>query len=230
MNVALVRERALHTMNRPGETFKRLWRGLTAVGWKARMPTGLSVDYKYIKPGVTGQLDVTKKGVDFFVEPTPIQDNTELPILEATEFSIPEPTEYVHRSCIREGEVEQKNEIKLNEDDPVRLFDSEAFLEALRCEIWFDVTAPDDINKSSDGESENVMADSNMVDDDGVESDYENVTLSDSEDEVEPTFRATKDEMRELTSSGWKVYGADHSGNLVLYRICQMTPLLFCIC
>ncbi|POM71037.1 Hypothetical protein PHPALM_12451 [Phytophthora palmivora] len=130
------------------------------------MPTGLSVNYTYIKPGMMGQMDVTKKG-----EPTHIQDNTELPILEATELTIPEPTEYAHRSCIREGEVEQKNESKLNEDDPVRPFDGEAFLEALHSEISFDVTAPDDINKSSDGESEDVMTNSNMVDDDGVGSD-----------------------------------------------------------
>ncbi|KAJ8531744.1 hypothetical protein ON010_g14218 [Phytophthora cinnamomi] len=55
-------------MNGPGEKkFKRLWRELTATGWKERKPKGFSVDYSYVKPGVAGRLDVSKMGVDFFV-------------------------------------------------------------------------------------------------------------------------------------------------------------------
>ncbi|OWY92364.1 hypothetical protein PHMEG_00038668 [Phytophthora megakarya] len=54
-------------MNSPWEeTIKMLSRELTAAGWKARKPTGLSVDYTYVKPGISGRLDATRKGKDFF--------------------------------------------------------------------------------------------------------------------------------------------------------------------
>ncbi|OWZ23526.1 hypothetical protein PHMEG_0001593 [Phytophthora megakarya] len=45
-----------------------LWRELTAAGWKARKPTGLCVEYTYVKPGISGRLDSTRKGEDFFVD------------------------------------------------------------------------------------------------------------------------------------------------------------------
>eukprot|EP00644_Phytophthora_capsici_P016096 jgi/Phyca11/115422/e_gw1.28.453.1 len=49
------------------KTFKQLWRQLSAEGWKARKPKGLSIDFTYVKPGVKGQLDPSKRGKDFFV-------------------------------------------------------------------------------------------------------------------------------------------------------------------
>ncbi|ETL85036.1 hypothetical protein L917_15297 [Phytophthora nicotianae] len=36
--------------------FRKLWNKLIKSGWKARQPTGLEVDYTYVKPGVVGKL------------------------------------------------------------------------------------------------------------------------------------------------------------------------------
>ncbi|POM76387.1 Hypothetical protein PHPALM_6377 [Phytophthora palmivora] len=59
-------------MNGPGEkTFKQLWRQLSGEGWKACKPTGLSVDFTYLKPGVKGRLNKSQRGVEIFIG-TPI--------------------------------------------------------------------------------------------------------------------------------------------------------------
>ncbi|OWZ01756.1 hypothetical protein PHMEG_00026797 [Phytophthora megakarya] len=49
------------------KTFKMLLRELMAAEWKARKSTDLSVDYTYVNPGISGRLDSTRKGKDFFV-------------------------------------------------------------------------------------------------------------------------------------------------------------------
>ncbi|ETP13203.1 hypothetical protein F441_11555 [Phytophthora nicotianae CJ01A1] len=55
-------------MNAPNEKpFKQLWRELSKAGWKSRKPMGLSVDYTYVMPGVTGRLNIEKRGVVYFV-------------------------------------------------------------------------------------------------------------------------------------------------------------------
>ncbi|ETN14351.1 hypothetical protein PPTG_22233 [Phytophthora nicotianae INRA-310] len=55
-------------MNAPNEKpFKQLWRELSKAGWKSRKPKGLSVDYTYVMPGVTGRLNIEKRGVEYFV-------------------------------------------------------------------------------------------------------------------------------------------------------------------
>ncbi|EGZ17085.1 hypothetical protein PHYSODRAFT_502318 [Phytophthora sojae] len=54
-------------MNGPGEkTFKQLWRELCKEGCKARKPTGVAKDHRYVKPGIKGRLDGAKRGIDFF--------------------------------------------------------------------------------------------------------------------------------------------------------------------
>ncbi|KAG6620389.1 uncharacterized protein IUM83_16379 [Phytophthora cinnamomi] len=47
-------------------TFKQLWRELCKEGWKARKPTGVAKDHRYLKPGIKGRLDETRRGIDFF--------------------------------------------------------------------------------------------------------------------------------------------------------------------
>ncbi|ETP27065.1 hypothetical protein F441_00386 [Phytophthora nicotianae CJ01A1] len=47
--------------------FKAFWRKLVKSGWKARRPRDLSVDYTYVKPGVTGKLDDAERGENYFV-------------------------------------------------------------------------------------------------------------------------------------------------------------------
>ncbi|POM65180.1 Hypothetical protein PHPALM_19148, partial [Phytophthora palmivora] len=55
-------------MNGPNEkSFKQLWRDLSKAGWKARKPKGLSVDFTYVKPGVSGRLDESSRAIDYFV-------------------------------------------------------------------------------------------------------------------------------------------------------------------
>ncbi|KAG3068923.1 hypothetical protein PI124_g21570 [Phytophthora idaei] len=54
-------------MNTPGEkTFKQLWRELCKEGWKPREPFGMAKDHRYVKPGVKGRFDESKRGVDYF--------------------------------------------------------------------------------------------------------------------------------------------------------------------
>ncbi|ETO58608.1 hypothetical protein F444_23014, partial [Phytophthora nicotianae P1976] len=55
-----------------------------------------------------------------------------------------------------------------------------------------------------------------MSSDDGEESGYDSSEASSGEDEVEPTFETTEEELRELTASGWTTYDADHCGELQL--------------
>eukprot|EP00644_Phytophthora_capsici_P017045 jgi/Phyca11/130307/e_gw1.92.130.1 len=55
-------------MNGPGEKcFAQFWRELTAAGWKARKPTGICRHHRYVKPGVKGRLDESRRGIDFLV-------------------------------------------------------------------------------------------------------------------------------------------------------------------
>jgi hypothetical protein len=54
-------------MNGPGEkTSKQLWRELCKEGWKPRKPSGIAKDHRYVKPGVKGRLDESRRGLDFF--------------------------------------------------------------------------------------------------------------------------------------------------------------------
>ncbi|KAG3191070.1 hypothetical protein C6341_g1345 [Phytophthora cactorum] len=54
-------------MNTPGEkTFKQLWREFCKEGWKPRKPFGMAKDHRYVKPGVKGRFDESKRGVDYF--------------------------------------------------------------------------------------------------------------------------------------------------------------------
>ncbi|KAG2797209.1 hypothetical protein PC112_g21877 [Phytophthora cactorum] len=56
-------------MNTPGEkTFKQLWREFCKEGWKPRKPFGMAKDHRYVKPGVKGRFDESKRGVDYFDE------------------------------------------------------------------------------------------------------------------------------------------------------------------
>ncbi|EEY60504.1 uncharacterized protein PITG_13206 [Phytophthora infestans T30-4] len=56
------------TLGSPNEKpFKQLWRELSKAGWKARKPKGLSADFTYVMPSVTGRLDAEKRGVKYFV-------------------------------------------------------------------------------------------------------------------------------------------------------------------
>ncbi|KUF90722.1 hypothetical protein AM587_10016305 [Phytophthora nicotianae] len=48
--------------------FKAFWRKLVKSGWKARRPRDLSVDYTYVKPGVTGKLNDAERGENYFVD------------------------------------------------------------------------------------------------------------------------------------------------------------------
>ncbi|OWY91317.1 hypothetical protein PHMEG_00040147 [Phytophthora megakarya] len=60
-------------MNGPGEkSFKQLWRELSKAGWKARKPTGIATDHRYVKPGIKGRLEDFKRGRDFFVGKHPL--------------------------------------------------------------------------------------------------------------------------------------------------------------
>ncbi|GMF61027.1 unnamed protein product [Phytophthora fragariaefolia] len=51
----------------PTKLFRKLWAKLTAAGWKARKPSGLSDDDIYVRPGVSGRLKLLQRGVDYFV-------------------------------------------------------------------------------------------------------------------------------------------------------------------
>ncbi|POM81832.1 Hypothetical protein PHPALM_148 [Phytophthora palmivora] len=44
--------------------FQARWREQKKTGWHSKKPTGLSVDFAYLKPGKTKQ---DKRGVDFFI-------------------------------------------------------------------------------------------------------------------------------------------------------------------
>ncbi|RLN86594.1 hypothetical protein BBJ28_00022454 [Nothophytophthora sp. Chile5] len=182
-------------MNMPHEKpFKRLWRELTAAGWKSRKPRGLSVDYIYIMPGITGRLDDSKRGVDFFVD----------------------------------DREESKSESDVHEN-PVNAFDIEQFMDALRQEDLFSAIDDDDINLcaeastegvDSGGEDENVIAD-NDTEDEGdeevtVSAGVDDLDDSDDDDQLEPTFETTEDELSELTASGWETFDSDHCGDLKL--------------
>ncbi|KAI9989132.1 hypothetical protein PInf_022882 [Phytophthora infestans] len=63
-------------MNAPNEKpFKQLWRELSKAGLKARKPKGLSADFTYVMPSVTGRLDAEKRGVEYFVARIPMGKN-----------------------------------------------------------------------------------------------------------------------------------------------------------
>ncbi|ETN04199.1 hypothetical protein PPTG_23639 [Phytophthora nicotianae INRA-310] len=51
------------------KAFKLLWRSLTKAGWRARPSTGLNSGHTYVKPGVKGQLQEDRAGVEYFVGP-----------------------------------------------------------------------------------------------------------------------------------------------------------------
>eukprot|EP00644_Phytophthora_capsici_P004964 jgi/Phyca11/96131/e_gw1.1.1813.1 len=44
--------------------FQARWRELKKAGWHSKKPTGLSVDFAYLKPGKTKK---DKRGEDFFI-------------------------------------------------------------------------------------------------------------------------------------------------------------------
>ncbi|ETO99968.1 hypothetical protein F441_22605 [Phytophthora nicotianae CJ01A1] len=49
--------------------FRKLWNKLIKSGWKARQPTGLEVDYTYVKPGVVGKLRKNQLNAEYFIGP-----------------------------------------------------------------------------------------------------------------------------------------------------------------
>ncbi|KAI9985853.1 hypothetical protein PInf_024633 [Phytophthora infestans] len=48
------------------KSFTQLWRDLCKEGWKARKPTGIAKGHRYVKPGIKGRLDESRRGLDFF--------------------------------------------------------------------------------------------------------------------------------------------------------------------
>ncbi|KAJ8574600.1 hypothetical protein ON010_g4613 [Phytophthora cinnamomi] len=65
----------------------------------------IGVNYSYVKPGITGRLDVSKKEVDFFVELIVLtQTELAVPDLAATELTVPAPTELIIPAKERDGE------------------------------------------------------------------------------------------------------------------------------
>ncbi|KAG1710118.1 hypothetical protein DVH05_017125 [Phytophthora capsici] len=46
--------------------FKQLWKLLCKLGWKAKRPTGLGVDFRYVRPGANAK---GKEGIDVFTDP-----------------------------------------------------------------------------------------------------------------------------------------------------------------
>ncbi|KAG1709913.1 hypothetical protein DVH05_016927 [Phytophthora capsici] len=63
--------------------FQARWRELKKAGWHSKKPTGLSVDFAYLKPGKTKK---DKRGEDFFIGEEELMrflDKTDLAALQA---------------------------------------------------------------------------------------------------------------------------------------------------
>ncbi|RLN93509.1 hypothetical protein BBJ28_00012350 [Nothophytophthora sp. Chile5] len=188
------------------KTFKRLWRELTAAGWKARKPRGLSVDYSYVMPGITGRLDDSKRGMDFFVEQgdgggSAGQDNTEY--------------------TTADDEDEEKKSESDGDVNPLDEYDGDQFMDAMRRDNALGPTSPDDINllstsesdtDQSDAEDEGVMADNETEDESDEEEEIEDITDSNDQDVGEVTFDMTDDQLKEIAVDGWETYDEDHCG------------------
>ncbi|ETP52916.1 hypothetical protein F442_02148, partial [Phytophthora nicotianae P10297] len=133
---------------------------------------------------------------------------------------VPEATELPARARAIQDGTEWMEEPD-GDLDTLDAFDNDSFLDAMRREMLFGRTAADDVNlcgpgsvveQGSDDEDDGAL----MSSDDGEESGYDSSEASSGEDEVEPTFETTEEELRELTASGWTTYDADHCGELQL--------------
>ncbi|RLN86593.1 hypothetical protein BBJ28_00022453 [Nothophytophthora sp. Chile5] len=182
--------------------FKRLWRELTAAGWKSRKPRGLSVDYSYVMPGITGRLDDSKRGVDFFVG--------EKELIRFARHAGQDGTEYTRAAAMNDEEEEKKNESD-GDVNPLDEYDGDQFMDAMRRDNVLGPTSPDDINllstpesdaDQSDAEGEDVMADNEMEDESDEEEEIEDITDSNDQDVGEGTFDMTDDQLREISEDG----------------------------
>ncbi|EEY60428.1 uncharacterized protein PITG_22984 [Phytophthora infestans T30-4] len=45
---------------------RQLWCELCKDGWKPRKPTGMAKDHRYVRPGVQGRLDESRRGIDYY--------------------------------------------------------------------------------------------------------------------------------------------------------------------
>ncbi|RLN72185.1 hypothetical protein BBJ28_00020311 [Nothophytophthora sp. Chile5] len=148
----------------------------------------------------------------------------------STEQVIPDATEYAG-SCARANDGEESKSESDVHENPVDAFDNEQSMDAMIQEDLFSAIDDDDINLcaeastegvDSDGEGENVMAD-NDTEDEGdeeviVSAGVDDLDDSDDDDQLEPTFETTEDELRELTASGWETFDSDHCGTSGCYR------------
>ncbi|RLN93735.1 hypothetical protein BBJ28_00023199 [Nothophytophthora sp. Chile5] len=193
------------------KTFKRLWRELTTAGWKARKPRGLSVDYSYVMPGITGRLDDSKRGVDFFVGSTELDDGGDSTGQDDTEYT---------RAAAMDDEEEEKKSESDGEVNPMDVYDGDQFMDAMRRDNVLGPTSPDDINllstpesdtDQSDAEDEDVMADNETEDESDEEEEIEDIADSNDQDVGEVTFDMTDDQLREIAEDGWETYDEDHS-------------------
>ncbi|POM60427.1 hypothetical protein PHPALM_30725 [Phytophthora palmivora] len=175
-------------MNNPDEkTFKQLWRELSKAGWKARKPKGLSVDFTYVKPGVTGRLDCSTRDNDHFID-----------YAQATIDVIQDRVE----------EAYEETKTGSGNDNAVDVLDTDHFMEALRTEGLFGPLKADDVNPCKE-----PFHDEDEFDDgeDALDvpsadhSDYESDVDSDEDFEDDSdAFQQDDVAMRTLGDSGWK--------------------------
>ncbi|POM72432.1 hypothetical protein PHPALM_10850 [Phytophthora palmivora] len=194
-------------MNTPDEkTFKQLWRELSKAGWKARKPKGLSVDFTYVKPGVTGRLDSSTRGNDHFI-------GMNFPFyLE----KYAQETIDVIQDRVEAAHEETKTDT--GNDNALDVFDTDHFMEALRTERLLGPLEADDVNLCKE-----PFRDEDEVDDgeDALDvpsadhSDYESDVDSDEDFEDDSdAFQQDDVAVRTLRESGWKIYDEFHCGKL----------------
>ncbi|KAG2783066.1 hypothetical protein PC129_g22349 [Phytophthora cactorum] len=200
-------------MNTPGEkTFKQLWREFCKEGWKPRKPFGMAKDHRYVKPGVKGRFDESKRGVDYFdeqgsVKEGPIPDNSD---------SLPNPSEPGEEEATSESDEHIENGLV-----DLELFGSDDFMEGLRKENIFGPPDGDDVNigvagsvddGESDADDEDVMAD-NASDSEHVEGidDIDEDEKNEDDPDTE-LLGITSAALRDLSETGWIRYDETHSG------------------
>ncbi|KUF85623.1 hypothetical protein AM587_10002377 [Phytophthora nicotianae] len=190
--------------------FKAFWRKLVKSGWKARRPRDLSVDYTYVKPGVTGKLNDAERGENYFVELTNL-------------YCIEYPTQVAEIAENPSDDEEEEAKRDEGSADDVAVFDTENFMEALRSEQLFGPVPADDVNVCTD-DDQGADDDDDDAEDDGdalgvpaAPLEYESEVESDSDFEDDSdAFAQDDDAMRGLR---WRVFDQNKSGKSVSYRI-----------
>ncbi|POM66722.1 Hypothetical protein PHPALM_17369 [Phytophthora palmivora] len=186
-------------------TFKMLWRQLSKAGWKAKKPKGLSLDFTYVKPGVSGRLDSTKREKELmtFARRSGLLQFQVAPVAEITEG--------------RSSDAEEEFKSEEGVADDVGVFDSDYFMEALRREQLFGPVAVDDVNVG-----EEMISDDEEDADDGGDAldvpaaslEYESDVDSDGDFEDDSdTFEQDDDAMRGLS---WRIFDQARSYELKL--------------